>query len=322
MFIDRALVWWDNMFESLDPITQENMKWKEFRTLFFEQYCPADLQKRLEKEFLDLKQGSMTVIDYETEFNRKARFAQRFLTSDQDKIDHFVDGLRREIRDFVANRDISSFGKAVEYARRREHDLTIPDDTVSTPKRQRTDRTFSAPSHKPSRLFTPKRAQTQNNPRASSQVYTLRSSTPKDCQRCGKTHQGRCDSDRPVVKCFCCGEAGHVRTNCPQRDLACFSCGVLGHHRKECPRIKRVESKASVQQPARRGTSTEKEDVPRARARAFQITTEEALKEPDVVAGIFPLNNRPACVLFDSGATNSYVSLYYTQYLNSGAGHA
>ncbi|XP_024965905.1 uncharacterized protein LOC112506107 [Cynara cardunculus var. scolymus] len=209
MFIDRALVWWDNTFESLDPITQENMTWIEFRALFFEQYCPTDLQRRLEKEFMDLKQGNMTVIEYETEFNRKARFAQRFMTSDQDEIDHFVDGLRREIRDFVANRDILSFGKAVEYARCREHDLTIPDDTVSTPKRQRTDRIFSAPTYKPSRLFTPRGAQTQNNPRAPSQAYTLQSSTPRDCRRCGKTHQSRCDTDRSVIKCFCCGEAGH-----------------------------------------------------------------------------------------------------------------
>ena len=66
MFIDRALVWWDNTFASLDPSTQEKMTWEEFRALFFEQYCPSDLQRRLEKEFLDLKQGNMTVIEYES----------------------------------------------------------------------------------------------------------------------------------------------------------------------------------------------------------------------------------------------------------------
>ncbi|XP_024963703.1 uncharacterized protein LOC112503970 [Cynara cardunculus var. scolymus] len=64
------------------------------------------------------------------------------------------------------------------------------------------------------------------------------------------------------------------------------------------------------------GTSTQKEEVPRARARAFQISAEEALKEPDVITSIFLLNKRPACILFDSGAINSFVSFGYTQYLN------
>ncbi|XP_024963368.1 uncharacterized protein LOC112503586 [Cynara cardunculus var. scolymus] len=105
--------------------------------------------------------------------------------------------------------------------------------------------------------------------------------------------------------------------NCPQRDLACFSCGVLGHRIKDCPVIRKDESKASVQQPKRVGTSTQKEEVPRARASAFQITVEEAMKEPDVITGIFLLNDRSACILFDSGATNSFVSIYYTLYLDS-----
>ncbi|KAJ9544996.1 hypothetical protein OSB04_024703 [Centaurea solstitialis] len=79
MLTDRALVWWDNTYESLDSNTRENMLWDEFRSKFFEQYCPTNLQRRLEKEFWDLKQGTMTVMEYETEFNRKLRFAQSLM---------------------------------------------------------------------------------------------------------------------------------------------------------------------------------------------------------------------------------------------------
>jgi len=68
---ERALVWWDNTYESLDSNTRDKMLWDEFRSTFFEHYCPMDLQRRLEKEFWDLKQGTMTVMEYETEFNRK-----------------------------------------------------------------------------------------------------------------------------------------------------------------------------------------------------------------------------------------------------------
>ncbi|XP_024990613.1 uncharacterized protein LOC112524903 [Cynara cardunculus var. scolymus] len=128
MLTKRALTWWDATFESLTKDERKSLTWKSFKTRFFEQFCQIDLQRRLEKEFLELKQGNMSVIEYETQFNRKARFALRFLSSEHERIEHFVNGLRREIREFVANRDIPSFNKAVEYARRREHDLTIIDE--------------------------------------------------------------------------------------------------------------------------------------------------------------------------------------------------
>lgn len=108
---------------------------------------------------------------------------------------------------------------------------------------------------------------------------------------------------------------GHIRTRCPQREDACYLCGVLGHRQRNCPRGKREESKASVQRLTTSGPSVQKE-VPKARARAFQITAEEARDEPDLVIGTFLVNSRPARILFDSGATNSFVSLYYARFLD------
>ncbi|KAJ9562455.1 hypothetical protein OSB04_007615 [Centaurea solstitialis] len=109
MFVSSALVWWDATYQSLKEVERNTLTWEVFKTIFHEQYCPADLQKRLEKEFIDIKQGDLTVVQYETQFNLKARFASRFVTSEQHKIEHFVDGLRREIQESVSNRDITSF---------------------------------------------------------------------------------------------------------------------------------------------------------------------------------------------------------------------
>ena len=75
-------------------------------------------------------------------------------------------------------------------------------------------------------------------------------------------------------------------------------------------------SQASVQQPARsqvpvqqsKGTPTKKEEVPKARGRAFQITSEEAREDPNVVTGTFLVNSRPAHILFDFSALDSFVS--------------
>ena len=114
------------------------------------------------------------------------------------------------------------------------------------------------------------------------------------------------------VRCFCCGEVGHVRTTCPRQEEACYSYGVLGHKQRNYPRGKGVETKASVQRPTGTTTSVQKEEVRKARTRAFQIIVEEARNEPDVVTGIFLLNNRPARILFDFRVTNSFVSHYFT----------
>ncbi|KAJ9567039.1 hypothetical protein OSB04_003005 [Centaurea solstitialis] len=317
MLTDRALVWWDNTYESLDSNTRENMLWDEFRSKFFEQYCPMDLQRRLEKEFWDLKQGTMTVMEYETEFNRKLRFAQRFLSTEDDKVERFVGGLRKEIRNFLVNREVPSFVKAVEFARRCEHDLSIPDDPVPAAKRPCTGKTSTVPTHRSPKFLMSKRGQTHNATRTTPQAYSLQSNAPRICQRCGKNHVGRCNIESSSVRCFCCGEVGHVRTTCPRKEEACYSCGVLGHKQRNCPRGKGAESKASVQRPTMGGASSQKEEVPKARARAFQITAEEARDEPDVVTGIFLVNSQPTRILFDSGATNSFVSHDFVRYMKS-----
>ena len=38
------------------------------------------------------------------------------------------------------------------------------------------------------------------------------------------------------------------------------------------------------------------------------VTAEEAQEAPDMVMGMFPVNSVPAAVLFDSGASHSFVT--------------
>ncbi|XP_024961993.1 uncharacterized protein LOC112502334 [Cynara cardunculus var. scolymus] len=225
---------------------------------------------------------------YETQFNMKAHFASRFVTSEQPKIEHFVDGLRREIKEFVSNRDLTSFRRAVECARRREHELSFYGESTPEPKRQRTKITTFVPSN-----------------------------TPRACQRCGKAHSGRCFFEPSKMSCYSCGEVGHIRTNCPRRDRACYTCGAYIHHQLKCPNAQREDSKASVRQPMVGGSSTRKEEVPKARVRAFQITAEEAREEPELVTSIFFVNSHPARILFDSGSTYSFMSHAFVRFLES-----
>ncbi|MBB1208510.1 hypothetical protein EII08_28810, partial [Klebsiella pneumoniae] len=49
-------------------------------------------------------------------------------------------------------------------------------------------------------------------------------------------------------------------------------------------------------------------NIPAPKARVNHVAAAEAQNAPDVVLGTFPVNSIPATVLFDSGATHSFLS--------------
>jgi hypothetical protein len=53
----------------------------------------------------------------------------------------------------------------------------------------------------------------------------------------------------------------------------------------------------------------------RARGRAFVLNANDARVDTNVVTGTFPLNDRYAFVLFDSGADRSFVSVDFASFI-------
>ena len=62
--------WWDT-FNAMQPM-DHHVTWWEFTTAFREYYIPVGLLNRKLTEFLDLKQESMTMMDYVNKFNHLA----------------------------------------------------------------------------------------------------------------------------------------------------------------------------------------------------------------------------------------------------------
>ena len=65
-------MWWNWAKTSRDL---EAMTWVEFQELFMGKFFPATVRQAKAQEFLELKQGAMTVIEYVARFTKLARFA-------------------------------------------------------------------------------------------------------------------------------------------------------------------------------------------------------------------------------------------------------
>ena len=91
----EAQVWWNWAKTSRDL---EAMTWAEFHDLFMGKYFLDTARHAKAKEFLKLKQGTMTVIEDMARFTKLARFADDYVAMDMAKVRRFENGLKLSIR--------------------------------------------------------------------------------------------------------------------------------------------------------------------------------------------------------------------------------
>ena len=91
----ESLIWWDWVKTSRNV---EAMTCVDFRELFMSKFFPASARHVKAREFLDLWQGDMTVLEYMARFTELARFTNDYVATDLAKVRIFEDGLRLSIR--------------------------------------------------------------------------------------------------------------------------------------------------------------------------------------------------------------------------------
>ena len=91
----EAQIWWKWARTSRDL---EAMTWAEFQELFMGNYFPETVRHAKAQEFLELKQGAMTVMDYVTRFIELARFVDDYVATNLAKVKRFENGLKLSIQ--------------------------------------------------------------------------------------------------------------------------------------------------------------------------------------------------------------------------------
>ncbi|XP_074322839.1 uncharacterized protein LOC141659812 [Apium graveolens] len=86
-------------------LKNEATYWWEME-LFLEKYFPQFVQDQMELKFLELKQGNMSVTDYEGKFEELSRYVPSYVDTDRKKAKRFQQGLKPWIRGKIDYREI------------------------------------------------------------------------------------------------------------------------------------------------------------------------------------------------------------------------
>ena len=122
----EANFWWEAIRprELRDEVVGENemadeargegsISWRRFKELFFERYFPISMCDRMEARFLELKQGDMSVAEYEAKFNELARFAPHLISTERRKAKRFEQGLKPWLYNKVVVFEIDNYARMV-----------------------------------------------------------------------------------------------------------------------------------------------------------------------------------------------------------------
>ncbi|XP_070050413.1 uncharacterized protein [Nicotiana tomentosiformis] len=93
----KARRWWQAYLHSR-PVGSPPLTWDQFMHLFLEKYIPPSEREELRGQLERLRQGHMSVTDYEARFSDLYRHATIILPTDVERVQRFIAGLHPEIQ--------------------------------------------------------------------------------------------------------------------------------------------------------------------------------------------------------------------------------
>ena len=127
---------WDWVKASRDL---KEMTWEEFHELFMSKYFLAFSPHEKSREFLKLKQGTITMLEYVAKFTELARFADDYLANDMAKVRKLKDGLKLSIKGKIVGHLLQDMDSMVKTALAIEREVddawSIRDSSASDKKK-------------------------------------------------------------------------------------------------------------------------------------------------------------------------------------------
>ncbi|XP_057426046.1 uncharacterized protein LOC130719434 [Lotus japonicus] len=243
-------------------------------------YFPETAREDMENQFLRLRQGTTTVGEYAARLETLSKHFRFF----QMQVDEpylcncFMIGLRNDIEESVRPLGIRVYQQLVEKARE-----------VETMKNRRGSRQESGG---PIRTGQKQVGKTDRGKAPQSKPYQR----PSD--KVPFSGKGEATVPKEDIVCFKCNQKGHYANECG-KEIICWNCQKPGHIERNYPNATKAEPALNVAKGKR----------PTTKGRVFAITGEQEEGSDDLIQGTCTISGAPLIVLFDSGATHSFISV-------------
>jgi hypothetical protein len=202
-----AADWWDSYTAAHDAA--DTITWAEFSMQFRNHHIPTRLVKIKKKEFLSLKQGSMSVSEYHNKFIQLSRYAPDEVAEDERKQEHFIEGLNGPLQYALVAHTFPSFQRLLDKALAIEHKRVQLGDLKRKAISQGQGSSsvhpcYSSPQGTPVRTGGGQRPVQQSPQRTPPTRHATPTGTPTKFsgQSAGTT-------------CYKCGKTGHYANDCP-----------------------------------------------------------------------------------------------------------
>ncbi|XP_073130859.1 uncharacterized protein [Henckelia pumila] len=133
MFRDDARVWWQGARSAMDMTT---LTWNRFKDMFYEKYFTVSTRTKLAKEFLELRQGSMSIAEYVKKFESERYLVPMISENAAEELKHFMEGQNASIRRDKPENFAKDCPQSKEPIKGKvfamTHDHVDPDSTIVT----------------------------------------------------------------------------------------------------------------------------------------------------------------------------------------------
>jgi hypothetical protein len=204
-----AADWWDSYTAAHDAA--DTITWAEFATQFRNYHIPAGLMKIKKKEFLSLKQGSMSVSEYLDRFIQLSRYAPDEVAEDERKQEHFLKGLNGPLQYAMVVHTFPSFQSLLDKALAMEHKRVQLGDMKNKAISQGQGSSSVRPRYVP---FQGTAVRTGGGQHPAQ--YTPQG-TPSTRQAAPTGTPTKFSWQSASTTCYKCGKTRHYANVCPQR---------------------------------------------------------------------------------------------------------
>jgi hypothetical protein len=282
-----ASTWWGN-FVAVQPANHQ-ITWEEFKVAFREHYIREGVLHMKQEEFMKLKQGGDTVTQYLNKFNHLSQYAIDQVNTDLKKKNCFMRGLNDRLQRKMATCIDLTYGRAVSTA------LAVEAKNASSGKIKGSgeNRPSQGPVKRQRFVIRP-----SNQNRSRTPPFPFKQPI----------------IIRPNNALSQPGAPGTRFPALPSSSTGCFNCGKSGHSIKDCPYPRQNQS--NNQQGSGNSSQAKGNNMGKNTKKTGRIYYTQVATTPDgepVMMGMFLVANHPALILFDSGASHTFISKKFVE---------